>query len=241
MTAEDGDGATVTDTFNLVVANTNDAPTLANVIAAQNATEDAAFSCQSNANTFADVDAGDTLSYSAKLTGNALPAWLSFDAATRTFSGTPVTADIGTLSIDVTAEDGNGVTVTDTFSLVVTRPVPPVTPTDPVPVPVDGVPVTSPRRRRHDHHHHSGGHSLAPRRSELAQQRSGRHSAGQEQGRARHPAGQRACGPGAAGPGPARSSDGQCRAGRTGPAHRALGRRRSSARSSWPRWTTRYL
>lgn len=51
MTAEDGDGATVTDTFNLVVANTNDAPTLANVIAAQNATEDAAFSFQSNANT----------------------------------------------------------------------------------------------------------------------------------------------------------------------------------------------
>ena len=75
MTAEDGDGATVTDTFNLVVANTNDAPTLANVITAQNATEDAAFSCQSNANTFADVDAGDTLSYSAKLTGGALPAW----------------------------------------------------------------------------------------------------------------------------------------------------------------------
>ena len=48
------------------------------------------------AGSFADVDAGDTLSYSATLvSGAALPAWLSFDAATRTFSGTPANADVG--------------------------------------------------------------------------------------------------------------------------------------------------
>ncbi len=39
-------------------------------------------------NTFSDVDVGDTLTYSATLAdGTPLPSWLSFDAATQTFSG----------------------------------------------------------------------------------------------------------------------------------------------------------
>ncbi|WP_152625196.1 putative Ig domain-containing protein, partial [Cellvibrio sp. OA-2007] len=65
-------------------------------------------------------DAGDTLTYSAQLAGGgALPAWLSFDAVTRTFSGTPANADVGTVSIDVIASDGNGGTVTDSFDIVI--------------------------------------------------------------------------------------------------------------------------
>ena len=106
----------------------------------------AAFNLQIAANAFSDVDVGDILAYTTALTGGgALPAWLSFNAATRTFSGTPAAADVGTLSIDVTADDGNGGTVTDTFSLLVmTAPPPPVTPPNPpAPAPVDGVPVTS--------------------------------------------------------------------------------------------------
>ncbi len=118
--ADDGNGGTVTDTFNIVVANTNDAPTVANAIPNQNATEDAAFNFQFAANTFADPDVGDTLIYSAQLAGGgALPAWLSFDPVTRTFSGTPANANVGTVSIDVIADDGNGGTVTDTFNIVV--------------------------------------------------------------------------------------------------------------------------
>ncbi|QEY14522.1 tandem-95 repeat protein [Cellvibrio sp. KY-GH-1] len=118
--ANDGNGGTVTDTFDIVVANTNDAPTVANAIPNQNATEDAAFNFQFAANTFADVDVGATLTYSAQLNGGgALPAWLSFNAATRTFSGTPANGDVGTISIDVIADDGNGGTVTDTFNIVV--------------------------------------------------------------------------------------------------------------------------
>ena len=63
---------------------------------------------------------GNPLSYSAHLAGGgALPAWLSFDSATRTFSGTPANGDVGTLSIDVIANDGNGGTVTETFDVVV--------------------------------------------------------------------------------------------------------------------------
>ncbi|HCS63918.1 MAG TPA: Ig family protein, partial [Cellvibrio sp.] len=86
----------------------------------QNATEDAAFNFQFAANTFADPDVGDTLTYSAQLAGGgALPAWLSFDPVTRTFSGTPANSDVGTVLIDVIANDGNGGTVTDTFNIVI--------------------------------------------------------------------------------------------------------------------------
>ena len=116
----DGNGGTATDTFNIVVANTNDVPIVANVIPDQNATEDSAFNFQFNSNTFVDADVGDTLTYTAQLAGGgALPAWLSFDPATRTFSGIPANGDVGTVSIDVIADDGNGGTVTDTFNIVV--------------------------------------------------------------------------------------------------------------------------
>lgn len=118
--ANDGIGGTVTDTFDIVVANTNDGPTVANPIPNQNATEDAAFNFQFALNTFADVDVGDTLTYTAPLAGGGtLPGWLSFNAATRTFSGTPTNTDLGTLTIAVTASDGLGGTVTETFDILV--------------------------------------------------------------------------------------------------------------------------
>ena len=53
--------------------------------------------------------------------GSALPAWLSFDAATRTFSGTPPLAAIGAaLAIRVTADDGK-VSIFDDFTIGVTQ------------------------------------------------------------------------------------------------------------------------
>ena len=45
-----------------------------------------------------------------------LPSWLSFDAATRTFSGTPTAAE--TVSVKVTASDASD-SVSDTFDIVV--------------------------------------------------------------------------------------------------------------------------
>jgi hypothetical protein len=93
----------------------NDAPTVASPIADQAATEDTAFSFTFNAATFNDVDAGDTLNYTA----SGLPAWLSFDAATRTFSGTPANADIGTVTVTVRATDTGGLWVEDQFDVVV--------------------------------------------------------------------------------------------------------------------------
>ncbi|SFG42837.1 putative Ig domain-containing protein, partial [Neptunomonas qingdaonensis] len=122
VSADDGNGGTpATDTFDIVVANSNDAPTVANLIPNQNVTEDSVFSFQFAANTFTDMD-GDSLNYSATLSGGvALPAWLTFDDTTRTFSGTPLNADVGTTTVVVTANDGNGGSVIDRFDIVITN------------------------------------------------------------------------------------------------------------------------
>jgi hypothetical protein len=121
LTANDGNGGLVTDTFNITIANTNDAPAVINPIVDQTATEDVAFTYTFAANTFEDID-GDVLTYSATLTGGTpLPAWLIFNPLTRTFSGTPTNADVGTISVDVVADDGNGGTVSDTFNITITH------------------------------------------------------------------------------------------------------------------------
>ena len=97
---------------------TNNPPTVANAIQDQTATVGTALSFAFPATTFNDADS-DTLTYTATQSDDsALPAWLSFDAATRTFSGTPQTADVETVSVKVTASDGN-LSVSDTFDIVV--------------------------------------------------------------------------------------------------------------------------
>jgi VCBS repeat-containing protein len=117
VTATDLTGASVSDTFALTV---NNVPTLANTIANQTATEDALFNFVVPMGTFSDVDAGDTFTYSATLAnGDPLPSWLTFDAVTQTFSGTPLNQNVGTLSLMVTATDSGGASVSDTFDVVV--------------------------------------------------------------------------------------------------------------------------
>ena len=98
---------------------TNTAPRVANPIADRTATVGTALNFTFPTNTFADTDAGDTLTYTATQSDDsALPSWLTFTAATRTFSGTPATADVGTVSVKVTASDGTD-SVSDTFDIVV--------------------------------------------------------------------------------------------------------------------------
>ena len=61
-----------------------------------------------------------TPTYTAtKSDDTALPSWLTFTAVSRAFSGTPQAANVGTLSVKVTANDGNSGTVSDTFDIVV--------------------------------------------------------------------------------------------------------------------------
>ncbi len=108
-------------TLTIGVAGTNDAPLVSQPLADLTTTERQAFSFVVPENTFADVDAIDTLSYAAALaSGGALPSWLVFDSVTRTFSGTPGEYDIGTFAIAVTATDPSGTQAADEFNLSVT-------------------------------------------------------------------------------------------------------------------------
>jgi Ca2+-binding RTX toxin-like protein len=121
-TATDSAGASATHDFEIAIANSNDAPTVAIPITDQSATEDGAFSFSVPMGTFGDDDLlyGDALTYAAAVAdGSPLPAWLTFDAATQTFSGTPRNADVTTLAVKLTASDGAGAVTDDIFSIVI--------------------------------------------------------------------------------------------------------------------------
>ena len=120
VTATDSSNGTISDTFDLEVTGNNNPPTVANAIADTSVEHETLFNFIIPANIFNDLDA-DTLTYTAKLAnGNPLPSWLSFNATTRTFSGTPGHSDVGPLSITVEAIDSAGGNATDTFDLTVT-------------------------------------------------------------------------------------------------------------------------
>ncbi|RZJ60293.1 MAG: hypothetical protein EON49_08855, partial [Acidovorax sp.] len=97
----------------------NRAPTVATPLADANACKGENWTYLVPGFTFADPDAGDTLVYSATLAnGTALPAWLSFDPATRTFSGTaPANAPLTSLGIAVVATDAGGLKASTSFTL----------------------------------------------------------------------------------------------------------------------------
>ena len=96
----------------------NTAPVAAVTLQNQAALEDVAFSFTIPANTFTDVDAGDSLTYTASLSNAAAsPSWLSFDAATRTFSGASTAISAGLWNVRVTATDTSGASASDDFVL----------------------------------------------------------------------------------------------------------------------------
>jgi hypothetical protein len=109
--------ATATATFNITAVN--DTPVVATPLNNQSSPEDTAVNFTIPANTFSDVD-NPTLSLSATLGDNSpLPAWLSFNAATRTFSGTPPANFNGSLALKVTATDAGNLSASSTFDLVI--------------------------------------------------------------------------------------------------------------------------
>jgi Putative Ig domain len=112
VTATDTSSLSVSETFSAVVLGS---PTLTAQTAVQAWTEGKAVSFALPTNTFTDPQ-GQTLAYTATLsTGLALPAWLTFNAGTKTFSGTaPATAQ--SLSIKVTATDTSGLATSENFT-----------------------------------------------------------------------------------------------------------------------------
>ncbi|WP_307731951.1 putative Ig domain-containing protein [Massilia antarctica] len=118
LTGADRYGAAANLTVTMKISLPNRVPVLAAPVPDKTAAQGAVFSYALAAGAFTDPDAGDTLSYTATLAnGAALPAWLSFNPATLTFSGTPTSA--GTLSIKLSAKDTGGLSASDVFDLAV--------------------------------------------------------------------------------------------------------------------------
>jgi lysozyme family protein len=115
VTGSDGQ-LSASSTFALAITPVNDAPVAAS-LANQTSAEDqpVAFTVPA----FSDVD-NASLAYTATLAnGDALPSWLSFNAASRTFSGTPPQDFTGELSLKVTGSDGQ-LSASSTFALAIT-------------------------------------------------------------------------------------------------------------------------
>ena len=109
-----------TQTIEVIAATENNPPILVNEIADITTLEDSELSFTIPDDTFQDPDEDDSLTYSATLeSGDDLPAWLTFDANTQTFSGTPDNDNVGNLDIKVTASDNNNETISDSFILTV--------------------------------------------------------------------------------------------------------------------------
>ncbi len=120
VSASDPAGESAADEFVLTVINVNDAPLLAVPVADQSVEAGSELTLTLDAGTFTDVDRGDVIRYGAsRADGAALPGWLSFDAFSRTFSGTPAESDAGWIDVRVTATDSAGAAASDEFRITV--------------------------------------------------------------------------------------------------------------------------
>lgn len=85
------------------------APTAGKPLAAQSIHEKDKLSYTLAEDAFHTANKDDKLTWSARLAdGKPLPKWLNFDAATRTFSGTPGNDDVGVLDIEISVQGKGG-------------------------------------------------------------------------------------------------------------------------------------
>jgi len=118
VTATDTSGLSTSETFTATVPAA--APTVALATTPLVLAEGSSFNDTLTSGTFADPQ-GETLTLKAALaSGAALPSWLSFNAATGSFSGTaPSTAQ--SLQVKVTATDTSALSVSETFAVTVSK------------------------------------------------------------------------------------------------------------------------
>ncbi len=129
VTAFDGTVSTF-DSFDITIVDNgngggNNAPVVSHPLVDQAAVIGNAFSFAVQAGAFVDAD-GDELSYAATLAdGSELPTWLSFNIVTQTFTGTPPAGSAGTISVMVTASDGQA-SASDVFDIAINEAEAPV-------------------------------------------------------------------------------------------------------------------
>ncbi len=108
-------------TLNVTVSGLAQAPILAKQTAAQLFMAGQKLTLALPATTFTDPNGFD-LTYTASLAnGQSMPSWLSFNATTRTFTGT-IPANTAPMQVKVTATDTAGLSATETFSIGLLTP-----------------------------------------------------------------------------------------------------------------------
>ncbi len=124
VTASDGKGGSVSETFNFNVSNP--APVVATAIADQNVNDGDALALDVSPNFRDGLFDTDALTYSA----TGLPSGITIDPATGIIHGTiPLDASVtGPFTVVVSVTDGQGGSVTDTFILTSTNSAPIGTP-----------------------------------------------------------------------------------------------------------------
>ncbi|WP_425404060.1 VCBS domain-containing protein [Hwanghaeella sp.] len=105
---------TASQTVTVTIAGGNDSPELTSQISDQSATEASLFTADVSGN-FADVDLGDSLTFSA----SGLPDGLSIDPVSGVISGTPANTAVGIATVAVTATDESNAAVSDVFDIFV--------------------------------------------------------------------------------------------------------------------------
>jgi len=99
-------------------AANNQAPVLNAPVPALQAHAEDVFSYVVPADAIIDPDVGDSIVYSVSMPdGSPVPAWLTFDVATRTLSGTPEASDIGSLQFVLWGTDDYGIDLPSVFRL----------------------------------------------------------------------------------------------------------------------------
>jgi alpha-tubulin suppressor-like RCC1 family protein len=118
VTAVDSVGNEAAGSFTLTVEDVNDAPVVSQPIPDQVAPVNQRFSLVVAPDMFLDADAdkGDQMEISvAREDRSELPGWLTFDAETFAFAGTPTDGDVGPVSVSIIARDRQGGEGVDTF------------------------------------------------------------------------------------------------------------------------------
>ena len=109
FSVHDSDGGITPASLDILISPTNDVPELVGMIDQQVSQEGQPFSLTFDQALWSDNDIDDVLELNVVQAGTlALPDWLTFDKNTRTLSGTPQNADVGVVTLSVTAVDQAG-------------------------------------------------------------------------------------------------------------------------------------